>query len=153
MRDALAAAGYQVVMTRETAEVDISNAERAEIANEANADIFLRIHADGAENTSANGISVLYPSEQNPYIAALSPESKKLAQSVLDGLCEATGAKKRGIVERDDLSGTNWAKMPVIVVEAGFMTNEAEEKKLIDPEYQALLVEGIVAGVEEYFGE
>lgn len=153
LKDALEEAGYQVVMTRETAEVDLSNAERAGIANDAKADIFIRIHADGAENKAANGISVLYPSERNPYVAALSPESKKLAKSVLDGLCDATGANRRGIVERDDLTGTNWAKMPVIVVEAGFMTNEAEEKKLLSKEYQALLVQGIVEGVQEYFGE
>lgn len=153
LKDVLKEAGYQVVMTRETAEVDLSNAERAGIANEAKADIFIRIHADGAENKAANGISVLYPSERNPYVAALSPESKKLAKSVLDGLCDATGANRRGIVERDDLTGTNWAKMPVIVVEAGFMTNEAEEKKLLSKEYQALLVQGIVDGLQEYFGE
>ena len=153
LREAFTAAGYMVVMTRETAEVDISNAERAELANEAGADIFIRIHADGSDNTAANGISVLYPSENNPYVAELSPDSKRLAQSVLDGLCEATGAKKRGIVERDDLTGTNWAKMPVIVVEAGFMTNEAEEKKLVSAEYQALLVQGIIEGVKEYFEE
>ncbi len=153
LKDALEEAGYQVVMTRESAEVDLSNAERAGVANEAKADIFIRIHADGAENKAANGISVLYPSERNPYVAALSPESKKLAQSVLDALCDATGANRRGIVERDDLTGTNWAKMPVIVVEAGFMTNEAEEKKLLSKEYQTLLAQGIVEGVQEYFGE
>lgn len=153
LRDALQDAGYQVVMTRETAEVNLSNMERANLANEAGADIFIRIHADGAENSAANGISVLYPSGRNPYIAELSPESKKLAQSVLDGLCDATGANRRGIVERDDLTGTNWAKMPVIVVEAGFMTNETEEKKLLSADYQALLVQGILEGVKEYFGE
>lgn len=153
LRDALTEGGYRVVMTRETAEVDISNAERAELANAADADIYIRIHADGAENPAANGISVLYPSEQNPYVAELSPDSKRLAQAVLDGMCEETGAKKRGIVERDDLTGINWAKMPVIVVEAGFMTNEAEEKKLVSAQYQALLVQGIVEGIQEYFQE
>lgn len=153
VRDAFKDAGYQVVMTRETAEVNLSNMERANLANEAGADIFIRIHADGAENSAANGISVLYPSGRNPYVAELSPESKKLAQSVLDGLCDATGANRRGILERDDLTGTNWAKMPVIVVEAGFMTNEAEEKRLLDADYQALLVQGILEGVKEYFGK
>lgn len=153
LKEAFTEAGYTVILTREVAEVDISNAERAELANEAGADIFIRIHADGSDNTAANGISVLYPSENNPYVAELSPDSKRLAQSVLDGLCKATGAKKRGIVKRDDLTGTNWAKMPVIVVEAGFMTNEAEEKKLISPEYQKLLVQGLLEGVREYFEE
>lgn len=153
LRDALMDAGYEVVMTRETADVDISNVERAEIANAAQADIYIRIHADGAENQAANGISVLYPSENNPYVAELSPDSKKLAQYVLNEMCEATGAKNRGIIKRDDLSGTNWAEMPVILIEAGFMTNEAEEKKLLSAEYQALLVQGILEGVEEYFKE
>ena len=153
LREALTELGYEVVMTRETAEVDISNIERAEIANDAEADIYIRIHADGADSEATNGISVLYPSESNPYVATLSDDCKRLAQAVLDELCEATGAKKRGIIERDDLSGTNWAQMPVILIEAGFMTNVEEDKKLQDPEYQAKLVQGIVAGIEEYFEE
>lgn len=153
LRASLVELGYEVIMTRETAEVDISNVERAEVANAAGADIYIRIHADGSDNETANGISVLYPSENNPYVAELSKESKRLAQAVLDEMCEATDAKKRGIVKRDDLSGTNWAQMPVILIEAGFMTNKAEDKKLQDPEYQAKLVWGIVKGIEEYFGE
>jgi len=153
LRDTLVAEGYEVVMTRETPEVDISNVERAEIANEAKADIYIRIHADGAENEATKGISVLYPSEDNPYVAELSVDSKRLAQAVLEEMCEKTGAKKRGIIKRDDLSGTNWAQMPVILIEAGFMTNEEEDKKLQDPEYQAKLVQGIVEGIEEYFKE
>ncbi len=153
LKEVLEAAGYEVVMTRETSDVNISNVERAQLANEAEADIFIRMHADGSDNEAANGISVLYPSEKNPYIAELSADSKRLAQAVLDGMCEETGAKKRGIIKRDDLSGTNWAQMPVILIEAGFMTNEAEEKKLLDADYQARLVQGMVAGIEEYFKE
>ena len=153
LRDALVNMGYEVVMTRETAAVDISNVERTELANNAGADIYIRVHADGSDNETANGISVLYPSENNPYVAELSEDSKRLAQVVLDGMCEETGAKKRGIIKRDDLSGTNWAKMPVILIEAGFMTNKAEDEKLQTPEYQGKLVQGIVKGIEEYFGE
>ena len=153
LKEKLTALGYEVVMTRETAQVNVSNAERAEIANNAEADIFIRIHADGSDNTAAHGISVLYPSENNPYVGMYGADSKRLAKAVLDGMCEETGAKNRGIIVRDDLSGTNWAKMPVILVEAGFMTNEAEEKKLVTPEYQASLAEGIVKGVGAYFEE
>mgnify|MGYP003288878552 CR=1 FL=1 len=153
LREALTELGYEVVMTRETADVNISNIERAEIANAAGADIYIRIHADGDDSEAANGISVLYPSENNPYVAELSQDSKRLAQAVLDELCEATGAKKRGIVKRDDLSGTNWAQMPVILIEAGFMTNKAEDERLQDPAYQAKLIQGIVKGIEEYFKE
>ena len=150
LKDALEAEGYEVILTRETADVNMSNIERAELANEVGADIFIRIHADGEENTEANGISVLYPSKNNPYVGELSAESKKLADRVLKKLCERTGAKKRGIIERDDLTGTNWAQMPTIVVEAGFMTNEEEELKLVSRAYQTLLAKGIVEGVKEY---
>lgn len=151
LKEALENEGFEVILTRETADVNISNIERAQIANEAEADIFIRIHADGAENAAAHGISVLYPSEQNPYIPELSPDSKRLAQNVLDAMCDITGAKKRGIIKRDDLSGTNWAQMPVILVEAGFMTNAEEEKNLLDETYQALLVQGMLQGIQEYF--
>lgn len=153
LRDALVDAGYEVVMTRENAEVNISNIERAEIANDAGADIYIRIHADGSDNESAKGISVLYPSENNPYVAELSGDSKRLAQAVLEEMCEATDAKNRGIIKRDDLSGTNWAQMPVILIEAGFMTNVEEDKKLQEPMYQEKLVQGIVKGIEGYFNE
>lgn len=153
LRDVLADRGYEAVMTRETAEVNISNIERAELANDAEADIYIRIHADGSDNEAAKGISVLYPSENNPYVSTLSADSKRLAQAVLNEMCAATGAKDRGIIKRDDLSGTNWAQMPVILIEAGFMTNKAEDEMLQDPAYQAKLVQGIVEGIEEYFGE
>ena len=56
-------------------------------------------------------------------------------------------------MKRDDLSGTNWAQMPVILIEAGFMTNKAEDERLQDPAYQAKLIQGIVKGIEEYFKE
>lgn len=153
LRDVLTESGYEVVLTRETSDVDISNVERAELANVAKADIYIRVHADGSDNETANGISVLYPSESNPYVAELSEDSKRLAKAVLDGMCEETGTKNRGIIKRDDLSGTNWAQMPVILIEAGFMTNEEEDRKLQDPDYQEKLVQGIVNGIEEYFEE
>ena len=149
LRDALELRGYEVVMIRETNDVNISNAERAAIANE-KADIFLRIHADGSTNESANGISILYPSANNPFVAYLHEESKALSASILKYMCESTQARNRGIIERDDLTGINWCEIPVALIEMGFMTNPEEDKKMQTAEYQALLVEGICNGVEAY---
>lgn len=142
--------GYEVVMIRETNDVNLSNKERAEIANEAEADVFLRIHADGSENRSANGASALYPSESNPYVAYLSEASKKLSEEVVNHLCEETGARNRGAVVRDDMSGINWCEVPVTIIEMGFMTNPEEDEKMQTEEYQDKIVKGICDGVEAY---
>lgn len=153
LRDKLAARGYKVVMTRESHDVDISNKERAEAANSASADLFLRIHADGSEAASANGISVLYPSESNAYTQAIQPASQAAAREVLDGMIAATGAASRGTIARDDLSGFNWSTVPTVLVEMGFMTNPEEDRRLSDPTYQIKLAEGMAAGIDSYFAE
>lgn len=150
LKEEFLARGYEVVMIRETNDVNLSNRERAEIANEAGADVFLRIHADGSENQSANGASALYPSADNPYVAYLSEDSKRLSEEVVNHLCEETGARNRGAVVRDDMSGINWCEVPVTIVEMGFMTNPEEDEKMQTDEYQALIVKGICDGVEAY---
>ena len=60
LKDKLIDKGYKVVMVREKADVNISNSERAKKLNK-KCDISIRIHADGSENSSINGVSLLYP--------------------------------------------------------------------------------------------
>lgn len=144
--------GYQVVMTREDNNTAISCAQRAKIANKAKADIFIRIHADGIQSSSVSGASALYPTTKNPYVGKWSGKSKKLSECVLNSMCKKSGAKNRGLVGRDDLSGSNWAQMPVTLIEVGFMTNPEEDRKLNTKEYQNKLAQGMVDGIETYFG-
>ncbi|MBS5933789.1 MAG: N-acetylmuramoyl-L-alanine amidase [Clostridiales bacterium] len=153
LKEALLDRGYEVVMTREKNEVNISNKERAILANESGADICIRIHADGSTSQSASGASALYPSTKNPYVSGLSKSSKKLASSVITKFCDKTGAKNRGTVARDDLTGTNWSTIPVIVLEMGFMSNPSEDKKMQKDSYQAMMVEGICNGIDDYYGK
>lgn len=143
--------GYTVIMTRTTHDVNTSNAERAEMANEAGAAVFVRIHADGSEDKTAEGISTICPTKENPYeVGKLYDQCYQLSSDILDAMVEATGAKKRNIWETDTMSGINWSKVPVTIIEMGFMSNPTEDQKMATEEYQDLLVTGIANGIDKY---
>ena len=145
--------GYRVIMIREKNDVNISNAERAKIANKYNADAFIRIHCNGSNNSSVNGILTVCPSKNNPYCKKIYKDSKKLSDSILKKTCHVTGAKNDGIMETDSMSGINWSKVPVTIVEMGYMTNKKEDYKLTSSKYQDLLAKGIAQGVAAYLAQ
>ncbi|OUP84194.1 N-acetylmuramoyl-L-alanine amidase [Lachnoclostridium sp. An169] len=151
LRDELEAQGYDVIMTRENNDTAISNAERATLANEAGADIAVRIHANGSESTSANGALVLIGSSDNPYVGSLYEESLSLGEKVLDAYCSATGMKNLGVQTNDTMTGINWSQIPVIILEMGFMTNEQDDLNMADSGYREKMVEGIVTGINAYY--
>lgn len=144
--------GYQVVMVRTTNDVDISNAERAEIANQAGANAFLRIHADGSDNTSASGAMTICQTAGNPYNGALYSASRALSDNVLSELSAATGCATRNVWETDSMSGINWCQVPVTIVELGFMTNPTEDALMASDDYQDKMVQGLANGLDKYFG-
>ena len=144
--------GALVHMTRTDHTTDKSNIDRAVFGNELNADISVKIHADGSNNPDARGVSMLVPGNQHvngDVVAA----SRRAGELVLEGIVAQTGAANRGISVRNDMTGFNWSEVPVILAEVGFMTNPAEDALLETDEYRKKIVSGIVDGLEKYFSE
>lgn len=150
IKEALIARGFEVQMTREDHDVDISNAERAEMANAADAQLAVRIHADGNDSPKAKGFSVLYPDAGVRSTQSIQLASQMAAAAILEALKAGTDAASRGMVARSDLSGFNWSKVPVVLIELGFMTNPTEDKQLSEPEYQQQLADAIADGIDSY---
>ena len=142
--------GYSVIMTREDHNVNISNSERATFANNKNANMVIRIHADSLDNSSKTGASILVPEEGGKYTSSIYEESNKCAQ-LIKGKMNESGIQLNGIFQRGDLTGFNWSKVPVVLVEMGFMSNYNEDQMMSNPDYQRKLMQSIADGVEEYF--
>ena len=151
LRDELEDRGYEVVMTREDHDTAISNKERAELAAAEGADILVRIHANGSEDTSVNGALAMVPSQSNPYVGYMYEECYELGEDILKAYCESTGIADDGVQYYDNMSGINWSTIPVTILEMGFMSNQNDDLLMADENFQPVMAEGIANGIDDYF--
>jgi N-acetylmuramoyl-L-alanine amidase len=152
LRTELENRGYRVILTREDNDTAISNAERALKAYDEGGDIYVRIHANGSDDTSVNGALGMTPSYDNAYVGYLAEDSYRLTECILNAYCAETGFASLGIQYHDDMTGINWSKLPVMILEMGFMTNQSDDLAMEDPAMQEKMVTGIANGIDEYFG-
>ncbi len=143
--------GYVVELTRQDEETDISNKSRAEFANTSDADILIRIQMTESSNAELSGVLTAIMPSDSRYNGELYDDSVTLATRILQGIVEETSCENRGIIETDDMTVINWSEIPVAVVSLGFLSNEEDEKNLIDEEYQDKLITGFANGIDNYF--
>ena len=114
----------------------------------------MRIHADGSDNLNKHGAVTCAPSTKHPFLTKENiEESRRLSQVMVDAFCERTGAYNRGLFVTDNLAGCNWCTIPSTVIEMGFMSNAAEDRKMATDEYRYQMMLGIADGIDAYFAE
>lgn len=153
LRNELEERGYEVKLTHHDTFNPISCVERAAVANENKADAFIRIHANGSENTEANGAMTICITEENPYHPELYSASVRLSEILLDTYCEQTGANREYVWETDTMTGNNWAEVPTSLIELGYMTNPDEDLKMNQDSYQKVMCNAIADALDKWFGE
>ena len=126
--------GYNIEFFQQ--ERNVTEISGAEVPS--NSDLFISIHCNSVNNPSANGLEVLYYTK--------SKKGKNIAQIFQDELLKTTKLKDRKIKARDDLHVLKRTKAPAVLIELAFLSNEKEEKLLIEtPE---LFVNGIINAIE-----
>lgn len=149
-RGLLRARGYRVALTREREGYRGGNRERARFCNVRGAALMIRIHADGSTDRSRHGISTLVPARRGGWTDDVYDASARAGALVQRELVRATGARDRGVLERTDLTGFNWADVPVVLAETGFLTNPGEGSRLRTAAYQARLAHGLAVAAAAF---
>jgi len=142
--------GYRVAMTRTGRTYAGGNIERARFCNVRHAALMIRIHADGSTDRSLHGVKTLVPALHRGWTDDIYASSVRAARMVQAAVVRQTRALDLGLVQRSDLTGFNWANVPAILVECGFMTNPAEARLLRSNAYQLRIARGLTAGAEAF---
>ena len=132
--------GHSVVYTRTGGDPSLTLQKRCDISNKYKANIFISIHLNSADSKKAQGIETLRYDN-------VGFTTKRIAECVQNALIEDLGWKNRGVKERPNLYVLKHTKASAILVETGFISNEAECEKLFDPDVQEKIAEAIKRGV------
>ena len=115
--------------------------------NVRHAALMIRIHADGSPDRVLHGDATLVPAFHRGWTDDIYRRSLRAGDLVQTAVVLARGAQSR-VMQRGDLTGFNWANVPAVLVESGFMTNARERRLLQSPGYQLKVARGLAAGAE-----
>jgi N-acetylmuramoyl-L-alanine amidase len=145
-------AGLRVAMTRTTtSHVSMGNIARAQFANRRHAAAEVRVHCDGS-TSGATGTHTLYPAYHRGWTDDIYKSSLRLAKLVQAGLVGSLRFPNRGLDPRSDITGFNWANVPVILPELGFLTNPGEDRVLASSAGQQKAAVGMCRGILRFLG-
>ena len=153
LRRVLVRQGFRVAMTRTTMNFTLpegGNIARARFCNRRHAKLMLRIHADGSTDAARHGASTLYPAWHRGWTDDIYARSVRAGKAMQRAVATATGATNRGVVQRSDLTGFNWADVPVVLIESGFLSNPTEAHRLETASYQQKVAAGLTRGVAAF---
>ena len=140
-------------MIRETNDVTISDAERAQLAN-SRGEIIVHIHGNADEREGIKGIMAFCPTGDNSFVSKdIREKCKDLCSSILSELENATGAKNWGAIGNDNLTALNWTTIPAAHIEIGYLSNPDEDRLMQTDDYRRKIAQGIAEGIDKYFGE
>lgn len=134
--------GFKVYMTRSKDEY-VNLYDRAGMANGLGATLFVSIHANASASGSANGVEVLYSNDSMS-------GGKGLATEIQNEMVRTLRATDRGVMKRTNLVVLRETVMPAVLVELGFLTNAAEQNKLMNDGYLQSSAEAIARGIMEF---
>ncbi|MCW2640873.1 MAG: N-acetylmuramoyl-L-alanine amidase, partial [Dactylosporangium sp.] len=144
----LAAAGMRVHLTRGPNPAEnMTNRDRAKLANDLGADLLISIHLDGHSNPDADGVATYH-------------------YGTTSGVTSTVGERLAGLVQREIVARTgmrncqihskSWellrlTRMPAVRVEAGYLTSSVDRDRLVDPLFRDRMVEAIMAAVQRMY--
>lgn len=150
LKKELESKGYNVILTKESVEQSKSNIERAQVGNKNNANLVVRIHADACEDSSVKGASIHVPANNN-FTSNFYEISKSYGSKIINTYAQEVNMKNRGVIERNDLTGFNWSKVPVVLVEMGFLSNKEDDMFVSNDENHPKIAKAIANGIYKCF--
>lgn len=143
--------GYKVKLTRQEHIIAMSTKERAGFANTSKADLYIQLHADGVTNAQGKGLYTIAPKKNNPYTKKIYKDSQSLAQAIVNSAVDnKIDVYKKGKIHSESLTALNWAKMPTVLVELGYLNNSKDDVRLAKDDYQKRMAKAIAIGIKEY---